>query len=96
MKTKLATIILCVTSVAGFSQQFNGTVFDLDTGRIQVINGNFEQEVNPYQPIIDTYRRISAETQASIDRMRAESIAREQAHQLRMQTEYLRQIAERK
>ena len=87
---KLLLLALISTS---YGQQFNGTVFDLDSGRIQVIRGEVEQPYQPYQPQIEIYRRIIADTQASIDRMRAESAEREKIHQLRMQTEYLRQLA---
>lgn len=88
--------MLIVGASVSYGQQFNATVFDVTTGRIQILDGQLNQEVKPHQPIIDTYRRINAETRASIDRMRAESELAEQTHQLRMQTEYLRQIAERK
>jgi hypothetical protein len=91
MKKHLA--LLAVGASVSYGQQFNGTVFDLDTGRIQVINGEIEKPHQPYQPQIDAYRRIIADTQASIDRMRAESAAREQLSELREQTELLRKIA---
>ena len=87
---KLLLLALISTS---YGQQFNGTVFDLDSGRIQVIRGEVEQPYQPYQPQIDIYRRIAADAQASIDRMRAESEARAQLRELREQTELLRKIA---
>ena len=93
MKKYLALLI--VGASVSYGQQFNGTVRDLDTGRIQVINGETEKPYQPYQPQIDAYKKIIADTQARIDQMRAESEAREQTHQLRMQTEYLRRIAEK-
>jgi uncharacterized membrane protein len=93
MKKYLALLI--VGASVSHGQQFNGTIFDLDTGRIQVINGETEPEYKPYQPQIDAYKKIIADTQARIVQMRAESEAREQTHQLRMQTEYLRKIAEK-
>lgn len=85
--------MLIVGASASYGQQFNGTVVDLDSGRIQVINGEVEQPYQPYQPQIDIYRRIAEEAQASIDRMRAESGARAQLRELREQTELLRKIA---
>ena len=93
MKKYLA--LLVVGASVSYGQQFNGTIFDVNSGRIQVINGETEPEYKPYQPQIDAYKKIIADTQARIDRMTAESEAREQTHQLRMQTEYLRRIAER-
>ena len=86
-------LLLALISSTGYSQQFNGTVFDLDSGRIQVIRGEVEQPYQPYQPQIDIYRKIAADAQASIDRMRAESEARAQLRELREQTELLRKIA---
>ena len=93
MKKYLALLI--VGASVSHGQQFNGTIFDLDTGRIQVIRGETETEYKPYQPQIDAYTKIIADNQARIDRMTAESEAREQTHQLRMQTELLRKIAEK-
>ena len=86
-------MLLAVGASVSYGQQFNGTVFDLDSGRIQVIRGEVEQPYQPYQPQIDVYKRIIADTQASIDRMRAESEARAQLRELREQTELLRKIA---
>ena len=85
--------MLLVGASVSYGQSFNGTVYDLDTGRIQTINGQVEKPYQPYQPQIDAYRRIIADTQASIDRMRAESEARAQLRELREQTELLRKIA---
>lgn len=85
--------LLVVGASISYGQSFNGTVFDLDTGRTQVIRGEVEQPYQPYQPQIEIYNRIIADTQASIDRMRAESEARAQLRELREQTELLRKIA---
>jgi hypothetical protein len=93
MKKYLALLI--VGASVSYGQQFNGTIYDVDTGRIQAINGEIEKPHQPYQPQIDAYKKIIADTQARIVQMRAESEAREQTHQLRMQTEYLRKIAEK-
>jgi len=86
-------VLLVIWASVSYGQPFNGTVLDLDSGRIQVINGEVEQPYQPYQPQIDIYRRIAEEAQASIDRMRAESEARAQLRELREQTELLRKIA---
>ncbi len=87
--------LLVVGASVSHGQQFNGTIFDVNTGRIQVISGETEPEYKPYQPQIDAYKKIIADTKARIAQMRVESEAREQTHQLRMQTEYLRKIAEK-
>ena len=93
MKKYLA--LLVIGASVSYGQQFNGTIFDVNTGRIQVIRGETETEYKPYQPQIDAYTKIIADNQARIDRMTAESEAREQTHQLHMQTELLRKIAEK-
>jgi len=90
---KLLLLLTLATNIQAQDGSFSGTVFDLDSGRIQVIRGEVEQPYQPYQPQIDAYRRIIADTQASIDRMRAESEARAQLRELREQTELLRKIA---
>lgn len=86
-------LLLLISITTGYGQSFNATVYDVNTGRIQTINGQIEKPYEPYQPQIDAYRRIIADTQASIDRMRAESEARAQLRELREQTELLRKIA---
>ena len=96
MKTKLAAIVLSVTSVSGFSQSFYGTVTDYDTGRIRsVISGSVEHPdiTRPIQKNIEAYRRMNAELEASIANMRAQAEMERQTHELREQTELLRKIA---
>jgi glycosylphosphatidylinositol transamidase (GPIT) subunit GPI8 len=90
---KLLLLPLLLSNTLAQERSFRGTVFDLDSGRVQVIRGEIEKPYQPYQPQIDAYRRIIADTQASIDRMRAESEARAQLRELREQTELLRKIA---
>ena len=90
---KLLLLLLIST---GYGQQFNGTIFDLDSGRIQVITGSFDQQDNittMRQRTIEGYRRMNAELEVSIANMRAESEARAQLRELREQTELLRKIA---
>ena len=91
---KLLLLLISVTT--GHGQQFNGTIFDLDTGRIQVINGSVSPDDSVAamrQRTIDSYRRMNAELEASIANMRAESEAQAQLRELREQTELLRKIA---
>lgn len=97
MKTTLTLIVIGASLVSGFSQQFNGTIFDVDTGRFQVINGSVERPYVPYQPQIDTLKRINAELSASISAYHAASeaqiIATRQLRELEEQTRLLRKIA---
>lgn len=89
-------VLLIVGASVSYGQQFNGTVFDLDTGRIQVINGSVSPDDSVAamrQRTIDSYRRMNAELEVSIANMRAESEARAQLRELREQTELLRKIA---
>ena len=91
MKKYLA--LLLVVASASYGQQFNGTIYDVNTGRIQAINGEIEKPYEPYQPQIDAYKKIIADTKARIAQMRAESEARAQLRELREQTYLLRKIA---
>jgi hypothetical protein len=89
-------VLLIVGASVSYGQQFNGTVFDLDTGRIQVITGSFDQQDNittTRQRTIDSYHRMNAELEVSIANMRAEAEMASQTRELREQTELLRKIA---
>ena len=89
-------VLLVVGASVSYGQQFNGTVFDLDSGRIQVINGSISEDNSVAamrQRTIEGYRRMNAELEVSIANMRAESEARAQLRELREQTELLRKIA---
>ena len=89
-------VLLIVGASVSYGQQFNGTVFDLDTGRIQVINGSMSEDNSVAamrQRTIEGYRRMNAELEVSIATMRSESEARAQLRELREQTELLRKIA---
>ena len=94
MKKYLALLI--VGASVSYGQQFNGTVFDLDTGRIQVINGSVSPDDSVAamrQRTLDGYRRMNAELEVSIANMRAESEMASQTRELREQTELLRKIS---
>jgi hypothetical protein len=72
---------------------FNGTVYDLDSGRIQVISGSVD--VKPKEnTYLSTLRRINAELAESNARMSAEITANNQLYELREQTRLLRKIAD--
>jgi hypothetical protein len=92
MKNKLITLILVVGSMA-HAQQFNGTVVDLDSGRIQVIQGQISDRDRAHRERMARYQQINAELEASINSMRQESEMRRQTRELREQTELLRKIA---
>jgi len=93
---KKLLLLLLISTTTGQAQQFNGTVYDLDSGRIQIINGSINEDNSisaMRQRNIESYRRISAELSASIDAMRQESEMRAQTEELRKQTRLLRQLA---
>lgn len=96
MKNKVKTIILTLgLALTAHAQQFNGTVFDLDSGRIQVISGSMSEDnsiSSMSQRTIDSYRRMNAELEASLANMRQEEELQKQTYQLREQTELLRKI----
>jgi hypothetical protein len=94
MKNKLITITLVVgLSLTAQAQQFNGTIVDLDNGRIQVIQGEISDRDRDHRERMARYRQMNAELSASIESMRQESEMRSQTRELREQTELLRKIA---
>jgi hypothetical protein len=72
------------------AQSFNGTIYDLNSGRIQVINGNIEK---PKETLLQTYRRLNNELAESNARLSAEIAAGQQLYELREQTRILRKIS---
>lgn len=87
---KKLLLLALITSVHAQDSSFNGTVYDLDTGRIQVINGNFEK---PKETLLQKYRRMNDKLDESNARLSAEIAANQQLYQLREQTHLLRKIA---
>ena len=85
--------ILVVGASVSYGQSFNGTIYDVNSGRIQSINGEIERPYQPYQPQIDAYKKIIENSKARIAEMRAESEAQAQLRELREQTYLLRKIA---
>ena len=75
------------------AQQFNGTVVDLDSGRIQVIQGQISDRDRDHRERMARYQQMNAELEASINSMMAQSEMRRQTRELREQTELLRKIA---
>jgi hypothetical protein len=89
-------IMLVIGASVSYGQQFNGTIFDLDSGRIQVINGSISEDTSVSamrKRTIDGYRRMNAELEASIASMRVEAEMASQTRELREQTQLLRKIA---
>jgi hypothetical protein len=96
MKKCLA--LLVIGASVSYGQQFSGTGYNLNNGEFLIIQGTIDSSLNSnlaHKERMTRYRQMNAELEASIANMRAESEARKQTHQLRMQTEYLRKIAEK-
>jgi len=74
------------------AQGFNGTIYDLNSGRTQIINGSIDG-VQPRETYLQALRRINAELAESNARLSAEIAASQQLYQLREQTRLLREIA---
>jgi hypothetical protein len=86
-------LLALVTNVQAQDGSFSGTVYDLDSGRIQVINGSVD--IKPKEDTyLSTLRRINAELAESNARMSAEITANNQLYELREQTRLLRKIAD--
>jgi hypothetical protein len=90
---KLLLLPLLLSNTLAQDGSFNGTVYDLNSGRIQVIRGSVE--VKPTEsPYLTTLRRINAELAESNARLSAEITANNQLYELREQTRLLRKIAD--
>ena len=90
---KYLALLLLVGASVSYGQQFNGTIFDLDSGRIQVINGSIDNPTIGRDESLARLRRINAELEVSLANMRAEAEMARQTRELREQTELLRKIA---
>jgi len=75
--------------------QFNGTVYDLNSGRIQVISGSVDCPKPKEDTYLSTLRRINAELAESNARLSAEIAANQQLYELQEQTRLLRKIADK-
>jgi hypothetical protein len=90
---KLLLLPLLLSNALAQDGSFNGTVYDLDSGRIQVISGSVD--IKPKEDTyLSTLRRINAELAESNARMSAEIAANNQLYELREQTRLLRKIAD--
>jgi hypothetical protein len=89
----LLIVLLLTANIQAQDGSFNGTVYDLDSGRIQVISGSVD--IKPKEDTyLSTLRRINAELAESNARMSAEITANNQLYELREQTRLLRKIAD--
>ena len=86
-------LLAIIGANVSYGQQFNGTIVDLDSGRIQTFQGQTIDRDRDHRERMANYERISAEMSASINAMRAEGEIRRQTYELRKQTELLRKIA---
>jgi hypothetical protein len=89
----LLLLVTLVTSVQAQDGSFSGAIYDLDSGRTQVIYGNVSRP-EPKDTYLSTLRRINAELAESNARLDAELAASHQLSELREQTRLLRKIAE--
>jgi FtsZ-binding cell division protein ZapB len=91
---KLLLLLTLATNIQAQDGSFSGTVFDLDSGRVQAINGSIESP-QPKDTLLQTMRRINAELKESNDRLSAEIAASHQLEELRRQTRLLQEIADK-
>jgi hypothetical protein len=94
MKPLLLIVLLLTTNIRAQDGSFSGTVFDLDSGRVQVINGSVDCP-QPKDTLLQTMRRINAELAESNARLSAEIAASNQLYELRRQTRILQEIADK-
>jgi hypothetical protein len=90
---KKLLLLALVTSVQAQDGSFTGTVYDLDSGRLQVISGSIDCPKQKENTHLSTLRRINAELAESNARMSAEIAASRQLNELRRQTRLLEEIA---
>jgi hypothetical protein len=88
-------IMLVVGASVSHGQQFNGTIYDLNSGRVQVLNGNITQPKNPRDESIAILRRLNAELEVSLANQRQEYELRQQTYELQRQTRLLQEIADK-
>jgi hypothetical protein len=89
---KLLLLPLLLSNTLAQDGSFSGTVYDLDSGRTQVISGSVD--IKPTEsPYLTTLRRINAELAESNARLSAEIAANNQLYELREQTRLLHKIA---
>jgi hypothetical protein len=76
------------------AQNFSGTAFDLETGRMQIISGSIDS-LNTKETMLQKYKRMNNELAEFDARLNAESAASQQLYELREQTRLLQKIADK-
>jgi hypothetical protein len=92
---KLLLLPLLLSNTLAQDGSFNGTVYDLNSGRIQVIRGTVDCPKPKEDTYLSTLRRINAELAESNARLSAEISANQQLYELQEQTRLLRKIADK-
>jgi hypothetical protein len=92
---KLLLLPLLLSNTLAQDGSFNGTVYDLNSGRIQVISGSVDCPKPKEDTYLSTLRRINAELAESNARLSAEIAANQQLYELQEQTRLLRKIADK-
>ena len=93
MKKYLA--LLAIGASVSYGQQFNGTIYDLNSGNVQILNGKITQPNNPRDESIAILRRLNAELEVSLANQRQEYELRQQTYELQRQTRLLQEIADK-
>ncbi len=90
---KKLLLLALVTSVRAQDGTLSGTVYDLNSGRIQVISASVDCPKPEENTHVSRLKRINAELAESNARMSAEITASRQLYELRRQTRLLEEIA---
>jgi hypothetical protein len=91
---KLLLLPLLLSNTFAQDGSFRATVFDLDSGRTQIISGSVDCP-KPKETHLSILRRINAELAESNARLSAEIAANQQLYELREQTRLLKKIADK-
>ena len=88
-------LLLIIGASACYGQSYNGTIYDLRSGRVQVVDGYINQPTNPREDSLTILRRLNAELEVSLANQRQEMELRNQTYELQKQTRLLQQIADK-
>jgi hypothetical protein len=89
----LLIVLLLTTNIQAQDGNFSGTVYDLNSGQIQVISASVDCPKPKKNAHVSRLKRINAELAESNARMSAEITASRQLYELRRQTRLLEEIA---
>jgi hypothetical protein len=90
----LLLLLLLLSNTLAQDGSFNGTIYDLDSGRTQIINGSITAP-EPQETTLQILRRVNADLAESNARISAEIAANNQLYELQEQTRLLRKISEK-